>query len=184
MSAHLQFHADFQNVVHNTVLNNFQAKSDDKRTVVLERLVWGPALVAGFRFLAEDRIRVAVCDHLSGDLVAAFGHVMENDLPEKLSDISSDDLAKLVASIIDEDMREKFETYIKGVARSADLVKALETSKDDTHAFKAEELTMLLTTVSFVLLFHPTFFVEEQRENLVALIADEAVIGAFGSWPE
>jgi hypothetical protein len=179
---HLELHQDFQKLVWCHILNEEADIATFQRRLVQEKEIWVPALVGAFKFLVNDRLRVALCSYLLDDLTRVLSAPKDTEIPQEFAQVSHDFFARLVFTVIDEDRRDVLSGEFKHVGQAVLIAQESESAPESI--LKLTQMVTLLKGMVFTLLYHPTFFEESRRGQLVALMADAAAEAALGSWPE
>jgi hypothetical protein len=180
--SHLELHQDVQKLVWCHILSEEADMAAFQRRLMQEKEVWVPALVGAFKFLVNDRLRVALCSYLLGDLTRVLSVPKDTEIPQEFAQVSDDFFAKLVFTVIDEDRRDALSSDFKRVGQTVLIAQESESAPESM--LKLTQMITLLKGMVFTLLYHPTFFEESRRGQLVALMADAAAEAALGSWPE
>jgi hypothetical protein len=179
---HLELHQEFQKLVWNKMLHKRIKIALGKFKTASAEDVWTPALVSAFNYLAQDRLRVALCSYYLNDLSRLLSAVGNAQAPQDFADVSDEFFAKLVFTTIDEERWKANESNFEQVKQCVQIVRRYEQAPQ--AGLKLEETFALLDGLVFTLLFHPTFFDESRRENMVALMADQVAEDVLGEWPE
>lgn len=179
---HLELHQEFQKLVWNKMLHKKIKIALGKFKIASAEEVWIPALVSAFNYLAQDRLRVALCSYYLNNLTRLLPDIGNDQAPQEFADVSDEFFAKLVFTTIDEERWKANESNFERVKQCVQIVRRYEQAPQG--GLKLEETFTLLDGLVFTLLFHPTFFDESRRENMVALMADQVAEDVLGEWPE
>ncbi len=179
---HSTLHQEFQLIVHHALLEQPEVIAADKRKLLRERDVWAPALLSAFRHLALDRFRVALCSRARDDLAWLARESAAGRVPQSLADISEDSFARLVFATIDEARWEEAKDEFERLKACIRLVHT-HGEGGQQPALTGQQMFSLLTGLVFALTFHPSFFEESRRENMIALMADQVAQDVLGPWP-
>ncbi len=146
-----------------------------------EPQVWKPALISAYRHLAEDRMRVETCANSTHDLLQFTQNALSGQLQLHISQTSPDEFAHLVFSNLKDECKITFKADFERVKQCITLTQTH--SPDNASGLTLTDMWCLLKGLAFTLLYHPTFFDESRRENMIALMADRVVEDVNGPWP-
>lgn len=185
---HLELHREFQLAIHdglNAIIENVESLSNN--VSVAQKLlsnpeVWHHALVSGYCHLAEDWIRVRLCDTSPDTLITTLldGTLDPNEL--EFSQITGEFYAKLVTSDLTEEGLQANKNYYEAIPRCVNLAQTYLAG--DTKPIDHKDKALLLQSLSFCLFFHPHFYEESERETIIAWLADQVAEDVLGPWPE
>lgn len=181
---HHELHREFQLIVHHALLKKADLVAADKRKLLREREVWGPALVSAFRHLARDRLRVALCSRDRDDLAWVAGESAAGRAPSSLEGLPDESFARLVFATIDEARWEEAKDDFARVKACVRTVQSHGHGNPAAASLTGRQMFDLLEGLVFTLTFHPSFFDESRRENMIALMADRVAEDLLGAWPE
>ncbi len=106
---------------------------------------------------------------------------LAHDLTRSIFQTSPDQFVDLVFSNLKGEAKITLKADFERVKRCFTLAqtRTVQSASELTFA----DMQCLLNGLIFTLVYHPTFFLESRRENMIALMADRVVEQLFGPWP-
>ncbi len=178
---HLQLHEKFQHIVQHALSDDAEKMKAIKFLFSQEPQIWKSALISAYCHLAEDRMRVDLCANAKHDLFQFTQNALAGNLPFHISQTSPDEFANLVFSNLKDECKITLKADFERIKQCISL--AQTHGPESGAGLTLSDMWCLLKGLAFTLLYHPTFFDESRRENMIALMADRVVEDLNGPWP-
>jgi hypothetical protein len=178
---HLSLHKAFQRIIHRALGDTPEETRENDAILNKEPQVWNPAFICAYRHLAEDRLRVERNSYYLNNLLqVSQGELTENDHLNILK-TSPDSFANLVFSNLKDECKITMAADFERVKQCVALVQTHNTGA--AVVLTPLETLTLLKGLTFTLMYHPTFFDESRRENMITLMAYQVAENILGPWP-
>ncbi len=177
---HLQLHEKFQHIIHHALSDDAEKMKEIKLLFSQEPQIWKLALISAYRHLAEDRMRINQCANAKHDLFQFTQNTLAGNLEFHISQTSPDQFANLVFSNLRDECKITMKADFERVKQCITLAQTHGT--ESVTGLTLSDMWCLLKGLAFTLLYHPTFFDESRRENMIALMADRVAEDLLGPW--